>query len=97
MSEVSKIKPFLHYSVCVKYSDGKGTCVVFLVCLGEGAGLMLVDGGGLFSLAGLDEGNTLEVTGWFFFPGDSSVGPSAGRFIPPIPPTTANTQINKDI
>lgn len=65
----------------------KFTCVAFLVCLGVGEGLMLDEGGGLFSLAGLDEGNTLDTTGWFFFPEGSSVGASAGRFIPPIPPT----------
>lgn len=47
---------------------------------------MLEDGGGLFSLAGLEEGNTLDVTAWFFFPDGSSLGPSAGRFIPAIPP-----------
>lgn len=54
---------------------------------------MLEEGGGLFSLAGLDEGNTLAVTGWFFFPDGSPVGSSAGRFIPAIPPTAANAQI----
>lgn len=48
---------------------------------------MLEEGGGLFSLAGLGARNTLDATGWFFLPGISSVGPSAGRFIPPIPPT----------
>lgn len=48
---------------------------------------MLAEGGGLFSLAGLDEPNTLATTGWFFFPDGSSVGPSAGRLIPAIPPT----------
>lgn len=49
--------------------------------------MMLEDGGGLFSLAGLEEGNTLDVTAWFFFPDGSSLGLSAGRFIPAIPPT----------
>lgn len=49
--------------------------------------------GGLFSSAGLEEGNTLDTTGWFFFPDGSSVEPSAGRFIPPIPPTVRNRQV----
>lgn len=61
--------------------------MAFLVCFGEGEGLVVLeDGGGLFSLAGLEEGNTFDATGWYFFPDGSSVGPSAGRFIPPIPP-----------
>lgn len=55
---------------------------------------MLEDGGGLFSRAGLDEGNTLATTGWFFFPDGSSVGPSAGRFIPAIPPTVCKQADN---
>lgn len=74
--------------------------MAFLVCLGVGEDrVMLAEGGGLFSLAGLDEGNTLDTAGWFFFPDGSSVGPSAGRFIPPIPPTActpADTQTHKD-
>lgn len=76
----------------VKFWGCKVTCVAFLVRFGEGGGLvMLEEGGGLFSLACMEEGNTFDATGWFFFPGSSSVGPSAGRFIPPIPPTAANT------
>lgn len=74
--------------------------MAFLVCLGAGEGRALLDeGGGLFSLAGLDEGSTLACTGWFFFPDGTSVGPSAGRFIPPIPPTVctpADTQTHED-
>ena len=71
----------------------KVTCLEFLACFGEGRGLWLFDKeGGLFSLAGLDEGNNLDSTGWFFFPDGSSVGPSAGRFMPPKPPTAAHTQ-----
>lgn len=82
------------HNVCVKHSAAKVTCLTFLLCFGEGAGLvMLEEGGGLFSRAGLDGGNTLAVTGWFFFPGGSPVGSSAGRFIPAIPPTAANAQI----
>lgn len=72
------------------------TCVVFLLGFGEGKDfVMLEEGGGLFSLAGFDEGNTLEDTGWFFFPDGSSVGSSAGRFIPPIPPTAASKQASR--
>lgn len=72
--------------------EGKVTCVAILFFWGEGGGLVLMEeGGGLFSLAGLEEGNILDTTGWFFFPDGPSVGPSAGRFIPPIPPTAANT------
>lgn len=40
--------------------------------------------GGWFSVAGLENG--LAMTGWHFFPG-SSMGSSAGRFTPAIPPT----------
>lgn len=69
----------------------KVTCLEFLACFGEGRGLGLLDKEGLFSLAGLEEGNTLDTTGWFFFPDGSSVGSSAGRFMPPIPPTAAHT------
>lgn len=47
---------------------------------------MLEEGGGLFSLAGFEEGNTFDITGWFFFPDGSPVGASAGRLIPPKPP-----------
>lgn len=48
--------------------------------------------GGLISPAGLDEGSTLDTTGGFFFPDGSSVGPSAGRLTPPIPPTAGPKQ-----
>lgn len=74
----------------------KVTFVALLVCFGEGEGLvMLEEGGRLFSRAGLDEGNTFAATGWFFFVDGSSAGSSAGRFIAPIPPTAANTWINR--
>lgn len=64
------------------------TCVEFLICLGDGDGFVTLAGrGGLFSLLGLDPGNTLAATGWFFFPEGSSLAPSAGRFIPAMPPT----------
>lgn len=48
---------------------------------------MLAEVGGLFSLAGLDEGNTFETTGAFFFPDGPSTGGSAGRFTAATPPT----------
>lgn len=71
----------------------KVTCLAFLGCFGEGGGLeVLVEAGGLFSLAGLDEGSTFDTTGGFFFPDGSSVGPSAGRFTPPIPPTAGHKE-----
>ncbi len=41
----------------------------------------------LFSVAGLGEGKTLAVTGWFFFSDGASLDSSAGRLIPAIPPT----------
>lgn len=64
------------------------TGVEFLTDFGEEEGLeMLEERGGLFSLAGLEVPNILDVTGWFFFPGGSLVTGSAGRFMPPIPPT----------
>ena len=64
------------------------TFVTFLLGFGEGGGLgKWEERGGLFSLAGLDEGNTFATTAWFFFPEGSSVGPSAGRLMPPKPPT----------
>lgn len=66
----------------------KVTCLVFLGYFGEGGGLeVLEEGGGLFSRVGWDEGNFFDTTGWFFFPDGSSAGPSAGRLIPPMPPT----------
>lgn len=66
----------------------KVTCLALLGCFGDGGGLgVLLGGGGLFSLVGWDEGNALDATGWFFFPDSSSAGPSAGRLIPPMPPT----------
>lgn len=51
-----------------------------------------MEAGGRISPAGLDEGSTLDATGWFFFPDGSSVEPSAGRLIPPIPPTAGPKQ-----
>lgn len=66
----------------------KVTCLAFLGYFGEGGGLeVLEEGGGLFSRVGWDEGNIFDTTGWFFFPDGSSAGPSAGRLIPPMPPT----------
>lgn len=86
-------------NACIQAADV--TFVVFLVCLGEDEGrVMLAEGGGLFSLAGLEDGNTFAATGWFFFPDGSPEGPpegpSARRFIPAIPPTAAGTQSNRD-
>lgn len=72
------------------------TCAEFLICLGEGDGFgMFAEWGGLFSLEGLDPGNTLAVTPVCFFPEDSSATVSAGRFIPAIPPTARRRQIKE--
>lgn len=82
--------------VIILVCEGHSTLGKLLTCFGEDEGrVTLAARGGLFSRAGLVGGNTLAVTAWFFFPDGSSVAASAGRFMPPIPPTVCRRKGHK--